>query len=79
MLNESIVNIQDWAEKERKFRKWEHVLIIGGHQEEGSVFVCVSKNGDIRGRAGIFEWTWNLETVESKLLTGQPVALIPTD
>ena len=43
------------------------------------VCVCVSKNGDIWGRASIFEWTWNLETVESELLTGQSVALIPTD
>jgi len=45
MLIKWIVNIQDWAESERKFQKWEHEVIIRGHQKERSMFVCMFTNG----------------------------------
>jgi len=73
MLIKSIVTIQDWAESERKLQKWEHLVIIGGHQKARSMFVGVSTNG-VK-----FEWTWNLETVASELLAAQIAALIPVN
>jgi len=76
MLIKSIVNIQNWAESERKFRKWEHI-VIRGHQQERSMFVRMATNGVIWGRGVKFEWTWNFETVESEPLAAQTAALIP--
>jgi hypothetical protein len=55
MLIKSIVNIQDWAQSERKFRKLEHIVIIRGHQQERCMFVRMSTNGVIWGREVKFE------------------------
>jgi len=49
MLIKSILNVQDWTESERKFRKWNNVIIIWGYQKECSMFVCISKKGVIWG------------------------------
>jgi len=55
MLIKSIVNIQDWAESEMKFRKWEHIAIIRRHQQERCMFARMSTNGVIWGREVKFE------------------------